>query len=121
MGRAGDITIRVRKTELLDKLKANRETHHELYEKAFAGYRKAMQKTLEHKLDAIKRGHSVDPYLRHTAPEDHTDDYTDVIDMLEMDVDMEVELTQSQFRCYVKDDWDWSAQWTTTNTAYLNA
>lgn len=115
-----DFRITVEKTDLIEKLKDNRAAHRATYEEAFEGYRTKMIAELEKKLAKIRAGDSVDPYLRFTAPEDHTDDYDDVIDMLEMDIGPEVELDQTQFRCYVKDDWGWSSAFAASTAAYLS-
>jgi adenine-specific DNA methylase len=121
MNRAGDITITVNKDELLTKLKENRETHHELYEKAWEGYCKLARQTLEEMLDTIKQKKPIGQYFKHTPPEDHTADYDDVIDMLSWSLGSEVELTQTQFIQYVKDDFGWKETWTTSNTGYIQA
>jgi hypothetical protein len=121
MNRAGDITITVNKDTLLGVLKHNRESHSDVYEKAFEGYCKLMRTELENRLVDIKASKAIDPFLRHNAPEDHTEDYNDVIEMLEMAVDDEIELTQAQFKQYVKDNWGWKQSWETSNTEYLQA
>lgn len=114
-----EMEVVISKPALLDRIRANRETHRSLYDKAFEGYRKAMVADLEEKLEKIKAGKLIDPLLRHQAPEDHTHDYDDVIDMLEMHQLDEMVLTQAQSRCYVRDDWGWKQSWTTSNSAYI--
>lgn len=121
MNRAGDITITVNKDTLLTALKENREQHHEQYEKAWDGYCVIARETLEAMLDTIKQKKPIGQYIKHAPPEDHTADYDDVIDMLEWSLGDEVELTQTQFIQYVKDDWGWKDQWTTSNTSYIQA
>jgi hypothetical protein len=113
------ITITVAKPELLKVLKANRDQHRELYEEAWAGYCKAARAELEESLKRIKAGKPIPRYLVAVAPEDHTNDYEDVIAMLEMAINDEIELTQAQFKQYVQDDWGWKEQWVTSNTQYL--
>jgi hypothetical protein len=76
---------------------------------------------LEEKLARIKKGKPIDCFFRNLPPDDHTDDYDDVIDMLGMALDDKIELTQPQFKQYVKDDWGWKQSWTTSNTAYIAA
>ena len=117
----GDITIAVSKETLLEKLHQNRAGHREVYDKAWEGYKKLMRRELENRLELIKANMPIDPFLRHQAPDDHTGDYDDVIDMLDMALGNEVELTQAQFKCYVKDDWGWKGNWTASTTAYLEA
>jgi hypothetical protein len=116
-----DITITVEKVKLLDVLKSNRTTHGIAYASAWEGYCKMARTELEEKLARIKQGRRIDPFLGHNPPDDHTRDYDDVIEMLEMDVRDTVDLTQAQFRCYVKDNWGWKQTWTASNTAYIEA
>jgi hypothetical protein len=103
------------------KLRENRDSHHDQFEKAWQGYCKMVRAELEHKLERIKAGKPIDRYLGHTPPEDHTGDYDDVIAMLEMMLDESIELTQGQFKQYVQDDWGWKEQWVTSNTAYMQS
>ena len=42
------------------------------------------------------------------------------IQMLEMDIDPNVILSEQEFAQYVQDDWGWRKQWTTTNSVYLS-
>ena len=116
----GQITITVSKTELLKIVKENRDNHHGLYEKAWSGYCKVARAELESMLERIRKDKPIPRHLMSVAPEDHTGDYEDVIDMLEMALGDEIELTQAQFKQYVKDDWGWKEQWTTSNTQYLS-
>lgn len=56
------------------------------------------------------------------VPEDHTDEYDQLLEMLAMSVDDEVELTAQEFAQYVRDDWSWKHQFTRTmrrNSTYL--
>lgn len=116
-----NIIIMVSKDELLEVLKTNREKHRGLYEKAWAGYCKLTEEELVEKLARIKKGRRIDPFFGNQPPVDHTNDYGDVIDMLGMALDDKIELTQQQFKQYVKDDWGWKREWTTSNTKYTEA
>lgn len=111
--------VTVEKQALMEILRQNRDSHGSVYEKAWAGYRKATIAELEGMLDRIKNGQQIAVALANVPPEDHTSDYNDVIDMLEMDTGDTVVLSQAQFRCYVKDNWGWKQQWTTSTSQYL--
>jgi hypothetical protein len=115
------ITVSINKDALLTVLRTNRNTHRQQYEKAWAGYCRMMREELEGKLERIKADKPIERYLGNTPPDDHTGDYDDVIDMLSMALGDAIELTQGQFKQYVKDDWGWKEQWTTSNTAYMQA
>ena len=51
-------------------------------------------------------------------PHDHTDDYDTVIAMLEMCVDEVVEIDMQEFDNYVRDNWQWKANWSASNALY---
>lgn len=116
------ITIKANKSDLLVALKKNRETHAENYARAKEGFVKLLTKELEDKLDMIRKGERV-PTLQfdNRQPEDHTDEYDEVIGMLEMSTDGTIQLSHQQYRCYVLDDWGWKQLWTASNTQYMEA
>lgn len=113
------LTISVKKDQLLTALKQNRAGHAAQYEKAKAGYLKVTKAKLAELVDRVAAGELIGRVWLDHAPEDHTADYDDAIDMLEWDTNDEVALTQSQFKQYVQDDWGWKEQWLTSNSAYL--
>ena len=117
----GDLTIMVSKDQLLSALKANREKHGAEYEKAKAGYLKVTMEQVGEYLHRLANGQLLERAFIPPPPEDHTGDYDDVIDMMAWSTDAEIELTQSQFRQYVKDDWGWRDQWLASNSAYMEA
>lgn len=107
---------------LKQKLIENREAHRALYEKAVEGYLVEARKQvvdLLAKIDNRADGDalpSVSLWL--TEPENHTSDYDQVISMLDMTIHDEVELSNSEFKQYVMDDWNWKANWTASNAGY---
>lgn len=120
MAREG-LTTLVDKERLLDALRTNREGHAAEYEKAVKGYLRVTRERLEGLLSQLIRGELLERVWLEAPPEDHTSDYDDAIEMMEWTQDNQIDLTQSQFKQYVKDDWGWKDSWMTSNTAYLNA
>jgi hypothetical protein len=110
--RAGDLTITVSKDSLLATLKGNRAKHGEAFKKAKEGYIKVTTEQLEAYVRRLADGELL---------EDHTTDYDDAIDMMEWSTDGTIELTQSQFVQYVKDDWGWKDNWVASTAAYIEA
>lgn len=117
----GELTIQVSKAELMRALKENRDKHGAAFEKAKAGYIKLTRRELEAGLEKLDRGEMIHRILTNMPPEDHTSDYDDAIDMMTWSTDNVIELTQQQFKQYVKDDWGWKDTWVTSNTQYLDA
>lgn len=119
--RGNDLTITVDKTALLEALRENRAKHGKAFEKAKAGYIKVTMKQLEEYINQLANGDTGIARFVNAPPEDHTGDYDDAIDMMEWSTDDTIELSQSQFVQYVKDDWGWKQSWTVSNSEYLQA
>lgn len=116
----GDSKVTVKKGTLLEKIKANRETHRAQFLKAQEGYREEVIKTLDRVLAEVRDGR---PFQSHqivglTMPVEHTRDYDKVIAMLEMCVADEITVTETQFSQYVLDDWGWKQAFVTSNARY---
>jgi hypothetical protein len=112
----------VTKQALLDILHKNREKHEAAFEQGLMDYRKAVVIELEEQLDRARKGKVIRKYTSLTCPENHTGDYDQVIGMLEMDVNEEISLHESDFATYVLDNWAWMKQFTEStmsNTSYL--
>lgn len=115
-------TVKVAKEDLIARIKSNMEKHRAEFEGGLETYRKAVVQELEEWLDRAREGRRVEAYTQLRAPEDHMEDYRQVLDMLKMSVDSEIELTHQEFSQFVRDDWGWKEQFTrslATNTDYL--
>lgn len=110
--------VKVKKVELLEKLKANRDAHQAIFEKALEGYRKLCIEHLEQMLAEAKAGKVIRRKVELQEPVNQTKDYDRAIAMLEMSQDDIIELSEIDFQQYVLDDWRWKEQFTTTNSRY---
>jgi hypothetical protein len=111
-------TVKVKREELLTKVRANRDAHRTLFLKAQEGYRKLVIEELDRMLKDAKEGLRIQRSVTLTEPSNHAKDYDRVITMLEMSVDDTVTLDAHDFDRYVMDNWDWSRFAPATNTAY---
>ncbi len=111
--------VTVDKAELYEVLAKNREAHHEKFAKAQGVYRDRVILELEKSLQRARAGDKVEHYIRLPIPEDHTDDYDRVMQMLEMHQFGNIKLTQSEFQCYVQDEWGWLKTFAANTTSYL--
>lgn len=109
-----------KKTDLLTILRENKTKHREVYEAALAGYKAAAHEWFTTQLERFQEGEQFATVFSSPRPEDHTDDYDNVIRMLELCVDDDILLDENDFIQYIQDDWGWKKQWTTTNSAYLS-
>ena len=110
--------VNVKKTELLETLRVNCEHHRSEFLTALECYRMEAIEVLEEAIDDAKKGKRIMTATHLTEPMDMTREYKKVIKMLEMSVDEEIELTNTEFQNYVLDDWSWSAQASVSNAMY---
>ena len=110
--------VKVNKGDIVVVLKKNRDEHRTIFLSAVEGYRKRAIEILEENIAIIKKGKLERLYVTLPVPEDHTKDYDRAIKMLEMSVDLEIELSEKDFKQYVLDDWSWQQDFLASNTAY---
>lgn len=112
-------TITVKKLDLLIKLRENKEAHVEKYKEALRGYRVKAAEELTKKLEKVRSGKKFDLYSKLNEPNSHEKEYTTVIEMLEFDIKDQVEVTEQEFKAWVKDDWTWKSSFTSSNSGYI--
>jgi hypothetical protein len=127
-GRVQMRDVKVRRSELLEKVTANRQKHIEEYDEAVAGYKAAALAAIERGVTKLRQQVTdleAGEVLRLVAvsfdlavPENHAKDYDQVIAMLEMSVDEELSIRSDEFACYVMDDWDWKDHFTDVSNIY---
>lgn len=113
------VTVKV--ADLLEKIKANRETHRADFEAALEGFKIRAVEELERRLADVKAGNKVAVYVNLPLPEDHTDEYDTLISMFQMEVNDTVVIEQQEYSWYVLNNWDWMQRWTTSNASYTQA
>jgi hypothetical protein len=111
-------SIRVKRLELLGKIKANRDNHRDLFLKAQEGFRVMAIEELDKMLKEARDGKPIRSSMSLVHPQDHTDDYDRVISMLEMSVDEIIEIDSHQFDQFIRDNWQWKAFANQTNELY---
>lgn len=99
--------IKVNKTELIETLKKNKKTHIIEYDESYKGFVIESTQRLKKALKDAKSEKFDDVYF--SQPDSHESDYSVIIEMLEMSVDTEVEISAEQFRRYVRDEWSWTS------------
>lgn len=110
--------ITVKKDKLLDELKKNRTVHADELQQAVAGYHKAVIDELAKMLGDAREGKEYRKVVNLAEPEDHLKDYDRVIRMLEMSVNDEIQVTETEFSQYVLDEWGWKGRFIATSSAY---
>ena len=112
--------VKVKTQDLLTKLRTNREKHRDGFLTALEAYRLEAIEVLVEAIEDAKKGKRIMTATHLVEPVDMTREYDRAIAMLEMTVDEVVEITDTEFKNYVMDDWSWSAQVSASNTAYTS-
>lgn len=146
--RHGERLITVDRGELISHLQENMTRHTKEYKEAVANYQELALKRLEKlreetMLSLTKRFGEIkekierfdpnedDPVgnlvrLIHAAtfelqvPEDHTRDYEQAIVEAQWEVSDKVELTATQVRNFIRDDWDWQEDFQKVSATYAS-
>lgn len=113
-----NMNVTVNKTDLLEKLKANRAKHLTMVQEARAGYLAKAKKALDQKMALLLKGQIVSLGFSLRMPVDHTSDYDTSIGMLEMATNQQIDLDASQYRTLVEDKWDWEREFYLANSGY---
>lgn len=111
--------VTVNREDLRKRVQENRDHHREVYEKAMLGYTKAAIKFFEEQLARALSGKTFQRMFPEPMPSDHTDDYDNVLDMLDMSVEDNITLGELEFRQYVRDEWGWKREFTATSSNYI--
>lgn len=111
-------TMKFNKTQILDALKKNREEHIEIVREAQSGFREKAISIFEQKLVVLRSGGSVEVNVHLDVPASHVDEFDNVIAMLEMTQDDTIELSDSDFQCFVRNKWRWEHQFLASNSCY---
>lgn len=116
-----DFQITVNKAALLEKLRAGRDEHRTIFESAIEGYRRVVTEALERRIQMLRENKTIEETMRFTVPVDHTDDFTRVIEMLEMDLEANITIDEARYRMYVDNEWDWATNFAASNSGYTTA
>jgi hypothetical protein len=114
-------SVNVNRLKALEVLKTNRTKHIKAYNKALQDYRKAHIVDLQAALalaQDLKTPLNKLVIKFDAAPVSYESSYTEVIEMLEVSVDRTINLDNSAFRAYFKDEWNWKKSFEVANTMY---
>lgn len=139
-------TIEVNRLKLVEILEENREMHIREYHEAVDGYLETateklqegydksvvkLQKNLENskrllaEIDPSKPLETSDRIVLVESicidlkvPRNYAKEYDAAIDMANWDVRDTLELSGAEFQCFVRDEWDWTNEFSTTTASY---
>ena len=113
--------VTIDKNELLEKIRANRAAHRQIFEEALEGYRQRAIRILDEQIKDLRDGKTPQIIFGLDRPQDHTRDYDRVIMRLDMHQGSVFLLSEQDFAQYVLDDWNWKRQWAVSNSGYVSA
>ena len=138
-------TVTISTHKLLVKLKANLKKHKAEYAEAVIGYKEMAAQRLKQELTAAthrleknfrmleQRIDEFDPdeqnntvvlmdtvHFKMMVPKDHSKAYEVAIQMAEWEENKTIDLLQSQFQCFVMDDWEWKDEFESVTKRYLS-
>jgi hypothetical protein len=118
-------SVNVSRLELLKKLRENLDLHCAEYASAIADYQERLLADLKLAVKKVAKVHDVNDLVNFSFslpyPKNYEDEFTQVIEMMEMSVDETIELDSNSFRAYVKNEWSWGQNFRLTNAMYKTA
>lgn len=117
-----NIEIKVKISDLISHLKANKEKHILEYQEAKVLYFENLAKKLKTFQKSIKnkefRSDNYAPML--AAPVNAEKQYDQYIKMLEMSQEETMTISTHEYNCFVEDKWHWAVAASTTNKFYTS-
>lgn len=103
---------------LIKKITANQKKHARIYASALVGYRqKLIHKCRQNLARALKK-QPVNAAIGLVEPVQNLDEYAKVLAMLNLSVEENVLLDETDIDRYVMDNWDWKERFMTSNSFY---
>lgn len=110
--------LRFDKMFVSTRLKANRETHEQIYKEAVEGYQKKAIEFLTEKLAEFQKDPTAKLWTNLHVPTNHLKEYDRAILMVDQCLDIEVQLSEEDYSKYIQDNWNWSREFYTSNSSY---
>ena len=116
---SGNRDIKVKKADLIEKIKKNKENHIKEYDKAVVAYKEEALRQLGKLTLKVNEG-VLNVKLDLITPVNNEENYDKILEMFEWEVEDEVTLEQDEFKEYVQDEFDFAVTAKFSNTAYIN-
>lgn len=114
-------TVTVNKTDLLAKLRENREHHVDTFEQVLEDYRAEAIRRLEEHIERIRSGEVAKVSVVLPPPQNYEEEYDRAIAMVEWNIDHEIHLDEYEFAQWVLDQWAWKQAFNETVATYSRA
>lgn len=113
--------VKISKGKLLTKLRENRDSHLKQYEEAISGWQEEVRKGLSVLLQNATTGESFSTFLNLPEPKSYTLDYDEIISQIEWNEEDHIELSHSEFKQFILDDWNWKHDFAGATAMYSKA
>lgn len=110
--------VTVRKTDLIEVVKQNREKHNLIFAESVNGYWEKAQTELDKQIEKARIKDTSGLHLSLPYPTSHEKEYIRALKQLEMSVDENIELSQNEFSQLVMNDWSWKTSFINTYSTY---
>jgi hypothetical protein len=110
-------TVKIKREELLAKVKENRAKHIEEFKEAHAGYLEEFISEVKMILREAKKGNVIQT-IDIAKPSSFESNYDRIIAMLEWSTEETVDLDATEFEQYVRDNWQWKHAFNTVASLY---
>lgn len=114
----GDISITANKNDVLSKLRDNLAGHKKIVAEARQGYLKKAKEEIAKRMGELEKGKIVALSFGLQLPQDHSRAYTSAIAALEMHTGDTIQLSGTDVRTLILNQWDWMQSFLGTNSAY---
>lgn len=118
-----DRCYKVKISELLEKLKKNRDAHVAIVEEAQAEFRRQAIKRLDAMLLEAQSGKRISMSVGLSVPTQHTDAFDNAIGIMEMTAragEKTIDITAREYERFVRNNWEWSQGFRASNGTYTS-
>lgn len=109
--------IKIKKKELITKLRENKEKHIKDYNEAVVAYKKKAQEELVKSQKRLNEG-ALDIKIVLVTPVNKSEEYDKIIEMFNWEVEELISLSQGEFNEYIHDESDFSKASFLANSTY---
>lgn len=118
-------SVNVDRLTLLAQLHTNLQAHRLEYAEALIEFKQRLETDLKAAVKKVAKAEDAEALKNFRFniifPENHEQDYLDAIEMLEWSSDKTINLDQSMFKQYVKNEWHWKRGFDLAKMSYATA
>lgn len=111
--------ITVSKGKLLETLQTQRDEHRALFLQAQEVFREKVIQVLDERLASARAGRKIELYIALPEPRDYTEEFDRAIAMVQWEEGNQITLSESDFKRYVLNQWEWAQAFAASTQGYL--